>query len=179
MKITDLLNYEVAHDCIKGATGAVYLYRVLPPNLTIMNPGEKRALIADFQALLEGNEHPFQILAMDKTEDLGKNKTFWKGLDERYAFMSDAIVASINEIEYTGSGILRAYYFVINPREETQKKLFENLLSDNGFRFQLAERDELVTILRSFNLRDFLDFDIYTVEQEVQKLYESQKGTAK
>ncbi len=179
MRITDLLNYEILEDCIKTARGSFYLFRIIPPNLTIMNPGERRGLITRFRAVLESNETPFQILAMDKTEDLSKNKAFWKGTQEKYAFMSDAVVDSINEIEYTGSGIQRAYYMVINPREPQQKKLFENLLSENSFRFQQAQRDELVTVLRNFNLRDFLDFDIYTLEQEVLQQYESQKGAAK
>ncbi len=130
MKITDLLSYEVLEDCIKTPRGSYYLFRILPPNLTIMNPGEQRSLIARFRAVLESNEIPFQILAMDKTEDLSKNKTFWKGVDKKFTFIADAILDSINEIEYTGSGIQRAYYMVINPREPQQKKLFENLLSD-------------------------------------------------
>ena len=179
MKITDLANFEIKDQFIQTPQGKYYFYRIIPPNLSIMNPGEKRMKILSLQGVLDSNEIPLQILAMDKTEDLSRNKAFWKKIPERYEFISNAILDTIGEIEYTSSGIQRAYFFIIHPKDEEQADLFENLLREKDFRFYRVERGELITVLKNFLLRDFVDFDIYTFEQEVRELYESQKGASK
>lgn len=179
MKITDLINFEIKEDYVQGSNGKFYFFRIIPPNLTIMNPDEKRAKIRQFEGVLNNNDLTLQILAMDKTEDLTKNKAFWKQLPERYEAMTAEILDTIGEIEYTNSGIQRAYYFVIKPQEQEQVALFENLIMQKEFRFYRVARAELITVMKNFFLRDFIDFDIYTFEREVQALYESQKGTAK
>ena len=71
------------------------------------------------------------FFAMDKSEDLSKNKIFWKKMPEQYAVISDA---------------------------------------------NLKDRSELITVMNNFLLRSFIEFDIYTFEQEVKMLYEKQKG---
>ena len=175
MKITDLVNFEIEDDSIQGSYGTYHFYRVVPPNLSTMNPGEKRMQIAGFQGVLDSNEIPLQILAMDKTEDLSKNKKFWKSISPEFEYISSAILDEIGEIEYTSSGIQRAYFFVIAPREREQVGVFENLLTEKGFRFHKVERPELITVMKNFLLRDFVDFDIYTFEQEVEQLFQAQK----
>lgn len=175
MKITDLLDFQIMEDSIRCKTGMFYFFRIIPPNLSILNPGERRMKIEGFKGLLNSTEVPLQIFAMDKSEDLSKNKAFWKKTPERYAAISDAILNEITDIESTSSGIQRAYYFVIKPKEQQQVILFENLLTETGFRFHRADRSELITVMNNFLLRSFIEFDIYTLEQEVQMQYESQK----
>lgn len=174
MKITDLADFEVKDRFIRSGNNCYYFFRIIPPNLSIMNPNEKIMRIQGFQNMLDSNDLPMQILAMDKTEDLGRNKAFWKGLPERFEFVSDAILQEINEIENVGSGIQRTYYFVIQTKEQEKVRLFENLADTSGFRMQAAEHSELITIMKNFMLRDYIEFDIYTFEQEVQQIYESQ-----
>lgn len=175
MKITDLLNFQITEDHIQCKTGSFYLFRINPPNLSILNPGERNMKIEGFKGLLNGTEVPLQIFAMDKSEDLSKNKAFWRKTPEQYADIADAILNEITDIESTSNGIQRAYYFIINPKDPQQVILFENLLTESGFRFYRADRAELITVINNFLLRSFIEFDIYTFEQEVQMLYENQK----
>ncbi len=176
MKITELLNFQIMEHHIQCKHGSFYFFRIIPPNLSIMNPGEKNMKIEGFKGLLNSTEIPLQIFAMDKSEDLSKNKEFWKKTPEQYAAISDAILNEINEIESASSGIQRAYYFIIKPKEQQQVTLFKNLLTETGFRAYLTDRSELITIMNNFLLRSFIEFDIYTFEQEVKMLYEKQKG---
>lgn len=175
MQITDLLNFQIMDDHILCSHESAYLFRIIPPNLSILNPSERQMKIEGFKALLGGTEVPLKIFAMDKSEDLSKNKAFWKKTPERYAAISNAILNEINKIESANSGSQRAYYFVIKPKEQHQVILFENLMTETGFCFYRAQRSELITIMNNFLLRSFLEFDIYTFEQEVQTLYENQK----
>lgn len=179
MKITELTNFEIRDKYIQTPGGKFYFFRVIPPNLTILNLQEKKRKIESLKGVLDSNEITMQILAIDKTEDLSSNKTFWKKTPMRYEFIANTILDTISEIEDTGSGIQRAYFFVIAPRDQEQVTLFSNLLTEKGFRFYPVERPELITIMKNFMLRDFLDFDIYTFEQEVARLYEEQTRAKK
>ena len=176
MKITDLLNFQIMEDHIKCKYDSFYFFRIIPPNLSIMDPGEKQMRIEGFMGLLNSIDINLHIFAMDKSEDLSKNKAFWKSTQERYAFIADEILDNISEIESTSNGIQRAYYFIIRPTELDQSRLFATLLEETGFRAYQAKREELITIMNNFQLRSFIEFDIYTFEQEVQMLYENQKG---
>lgn len=176
MKITELLDFQIDVDSIRGKVGSFYFFRILPPNLSILNPSEKQEKIRGFLSLLNTNQLPMQIFVMDKSEDLSKNKKFWQKIPDRYAFISDVILDSISEIESTSSGIQRAYYIVIQPKEREQATLFESLLEQAGFRAYRAEREELVTVMLNFLQRFYVEIDLFTLEREVQRLYENQKG---
>lgn len=175
MEMTVLMDFELCDDHIKTPAGKYYLFRILPPNLSILNDYEKTEKMRSFESLLDSNETPFQVFVLDKTEDLTQNKQFWQGIDDRYDFISGAVIKAIEEMQNDSNGVQRAFYIVICVRKKSDHELFLDQLKNNEFDCYVAKKDELTTVMRNFLLREFSDFDIQTFDKEVQKRYEQQK----
>lgn len=175
MEITTLMDFEIADNHIKTPAGYYYFFRILPPNLSILNDTEKLEKIKGFEAFLDGNENQFQIFVLDKTEDLTLNKKYHQGLNDRWENYTGAILEAIEKMQGDSKGVQRAYYIILCVRKKSEWELFFEQLKNNGFDCYLTKKDELITIMRNFDLRDFTNFDIYTLEKEVQRLYEKQK----
>lgn len=175
MEMTSIVDFEICDDYVKTPTGYYYLFRVLPPNLSILTEHEKSMKIKNFESFLDSNDMPFQIFVCDKTEDLSLNKLFWKGINDRYDFISNAVLQAIDEMQGDSSGVQRAYYFIICLKKKSEHELFFEQLKNNEFDCYVTKKLELITVMRNFFLREFSDFDISTFDKEVQKLYERQK----
>lgn len=175
MEMNALVDFEICDNHIKTPSGHYFLFRIQPPNLSILNEWERQEKIKAFEAFLDSNETPFQIFVMDKTEDLSLNKQFWQGIDDRYDFISDAILNAIEEMQTDSRGIQRAFYIIICVKRKSEHELFLEQLKNNGFECYVVSKMELITVMRNFMLREFTDFDIHTFDKEVQALYEQQK----
>lgn len=175
MEITVLMDFEICDNHIKTPSGHYYLFRINPPNLSILNEWERQEKIKGFESFLDSNDVSFQIIVLDKTEDLSLNKQFWQSIDDRYDFISRAILASIEEMQNNSSGVQRAFYIIICVKRKSEHELFFEQLKNNGFDCYVVTKMELITVMRNFMLREFTDFDIHTFDKEVQALYEQQK----
>lgn len=176
MEMTVLMDFEICDDHIKTPQGSYYFYRILPPNLSILSEAEKELKIIRFEAFLNSNDQPFQIIALDKTEDLKRNKQFWQDeTDVHYDFVAKEIIRAIEELQGDSNGVLRAYYIGLCQRRKTDVSSFLDLLKNNELEGYLTKKDELITVMRNFLLREFSDFDIHTFDKEVQRLYEQQR----
>lgn len=175
MEMTVLMDFEICDNHIKTPSGHYFLFRIQPPNLSILNDWERDEKLKAFESFLDSNEMSFQIFVMDKTEDLSLNKQFWQGIDDRYDFISGAILNAIEEMQTDSRGIQRAFYIIICVKRKSEHELFFEQLKNNGFECYIVSKMELITVMRNFLLREFTDFDIRTFDREVQALYEQQK----
>lgn len=175
MEMTVLMDFEICDNHIKTPMGHYFFFRIQPPNLSILSDWERQEKIKTFETFLDSNEMPFQICVMDKTEDLSQNKQFWQGINDRYDFISNAILSSIEEMQSDSRGVQRAFYIVICIKRKSEHELFFELLKNSGFECYVVMKNELITVMRNFLLREFTDFDIHTFDKEVQALYEKQK----
>lgn len=175
MEITALLDFEICDDHVKTPSGLYYFFRIQPPNLSILNDTEKMEKIKGFESFLDSNENPFQIFVLDKTEDLTLNKQFVKGLNDKWESFTNDILNAIEKMQGDSRGVQRAFYVTICVRKKSEHELFLEQLKNNSFDCYLAKKDELITVMRNFSLRDFTNFDIYTFEKEAQALYDKQK----
>lgn len=173
MKMSDILNFSIMSDHIITSSGNFYLYKITPPNLTILTFTEKLLKISDFQSLLNGLDFDMQILVIDKTEDFNANRIFCEKINPKYDYISNAILSEINNNNNQKTSIQRGFYFVIRPKDDIQKSTFETLLKTNDFKFSLSNKFELITVTRNILLREFIDTDIYSLESEViESFYE-------
>lgn len=187
MKISDIVNFDIKENYVETPDGSrVFFLRLSPPNLSIMTDDEKGNEIQKLQEILDSlSSAKFQILALDKTENLSGNKAFWQSLirpddeDDPCLTIKKAIVSSIENSESTSSSVSRAFYFVLKIKDPNELSKFETSLNMKGINYYIAEKQEIVTVLRNFLLREFVGFDIYDFEREVGAKYESINKTKK
>lgn len=182
MKISDIVNFEVKDKYVETPDGSqVYFLRLSPPNLNIMTDGEKGNEIQKFQEFYDslGDLKTVQIFSLDKTENLSGNKAYWCSLirpdneDDPCIEIKKAVIRSIESIESTSSSVGRAFYFVLKIKDPAELSRFETSLNTKGIHYYIAEKQELVTVHRNFILREFVSFDIYDFEKEVNEAYEN------
>lgn len=178
MKISELINFDILDDHIDANGFHVTFFRFFPPNLNIMTENEKNSEVSRFQALYDSLiDQKLQIISLDKTENLSENKSYWQSLlkkDETgfRAEVKKTIINNIGSIESTSSSVGRAFYFVLKVKEKSELTRFETTMNVKGINYYVAEKQELVTVMRNFILREFVNFDLYHFESEVQQAYE-------
>lgn len=187
MKISDIVNFDIKENYVETPDGSrVFFLRLSPPNLSIMTDDEKGNEIHKLQEILDSlSSAKFQILALDKTENLSGNKAYWQSLirpddeDDPCLMIKKAIINSIENSESTSSSVSRAFYFVLKIKDPNELSKFETSLNMKGINYYIAEKQELVTVLRNFLLREFVGFDIYDFEREVYATYDQNFGKNK
>lgn len=182
MKISELINFDIQEDFIEAGGQRVYFFRFFPPNLNIMTENEKDTEVTKFRELYESLiDQKLQIISLDKTENLSENKNYWESLlkkDETgfRAEVKKTIINSIGSIESTSSSVGRAFYFVLKVKEKSELTRFETTMNVKNIHFYIAEKQELITVMRNFILREFINFDLYIFESEMEKNYEEAHG---
>ena len=181
MKITDIINFSVKEDHAETADGtSVYFLRLYPPNLNIMTEGEKKAqvnIMKEFYDSLSGLS--LQLLSIDKTENLSGNKEYWQSLlkpddeDDPCREIKTAIIRNIDSIESTSASVGRAFYIVFKTKKQEELTRLETCMSIKDIKHHVVKKQEIVTILRNYILREFVGFDLYDWQKEVEKNYES------
>lgn len=175
--ITSFIDFKITENHIESKSKNFYFYRFFPPNLSILTPREKQMDIDCLSDFLEAIAMPIQIFAMDKAEDLSKNKAFFQNntLSE-YKEYTEQIVNQLSSYEMSDdvtSSIQRAYYFIVEFKDKDRKKIFDEALRTNHLKTKLICHDELVTLVRNYFIREFSNFDPYVFEKEVLEKYGS------
>jgi hypothetical protein len=178
MKTTELIDFEIKENHVESNGSNFYFLRINPPNLSIMTDGEKAAAIQSFQLFYNAGDWEFQLMSLDKTENLSGNQAFWGGLlregeEDPCKEIKTSIIAQIKSIESSSSSVGRAFYFVLRIKEISELTRFEDALNSKGILCNRTDKQELITVLRNFNLREFLSFDLYDFEKEMEAAYES------
>lgn len=183
MKISDLVNFSIQKNYVEAGNLKVYFLRYEPPNLNIMTLAEKATEIQRFQELYDSlSDTRCQTFSLDKTENLRGNRDFWSSLlqeddsGDKGAEIKHTVIDQIDSIESTSSSVGRAFYFVLKVKDPAELSNFETALNARSINYYIAEKQELVTALRNYLLREFVGFDIMAFEQETDAAFESQKG---
>lgn len=167
MEMTDLISFELLENAISTPKGNFYLFRILPPNFSTLDNNDKEKLYSQFEQLMRTvTDIPFNIFVMDKTLNLNLNREYISSLDSRFEEMKKDILNDLNSVESTIGNTERSYYIIINPKKSAVVEQFQSVLRSTGFNFHLAERDELITVMRCFLRREFIDEDIYIGEDD-------------
>ena len=178
--ISNLIDFTIMDDYVKSNKQKIYFYRFFPPNISILTQNETELEMTSLANFIEAVNMPFQIFAMDKVENLNRNKEFFQSMNEKYKKYTEQIINQISshdaDDEKTNS-IQRAYYFVINTKNASEKNEFEDALNSQRLKSSLVKHDELATIFRNYYLREFSPFDILVFSKEMREKYDAVTNT--
>lgn len=174
--IENLISFTIKDNYVRANELSYYFYRFYPPNISILTDKEIDIEISSLCHFLESANMPIQIFAMDKVEDLSRNKNFFENMSEKYKKYTEQIVAQISSHDTNDrntNSIQRAYYFVICSKSENNKNNFEIAFRTNNLKCNIVERDELITIFRNYLLREFSSFNMYEFGKELKIVYDN------
>lgn len=174
--IQNLISFFVRDNYVEANGFRYYFYRFYPPNISILTPNEIDIEISSLCLFLETANMPIQIFAMDKVEDLSRNKEFFENMDEKYKKYTEQIVAQISSHDADDSrtnSIQRAYYFIICVKSENERSSFEDAMRTQNLKCAPVDKDELITVFRNYYLREFSAFDIYVFNKEIRYKYDN------
>ncbi len=177
--ITELLNFKVLDNCVEIGDKKVFCFRYYPPNTAIFTESELRDSIFAFQRLLDSLAQEITFFTTDKVEDLQANKEYWESRDRRYYHLTSDIIKSIESIEVGSASVQKATYIILTATDLEKVQAVYNTLKGLNFNCYLADKRELTLLLRNFILREFLNFDIYQVENELGMQFEEKVAKKK
>ncbi len=165
--IDKLIDFELLDDGIKTPTGVYTFYRYYPPNTEIMTEQEIAQEIENMAHLMDALCREFEIVALDKVEDLSEVKAFYQSLAPEFDYLTSYILAALEDVDVISSAVQRAYYIVVQNDKEGGRNAY-NLIRGKGFQIEIAQKAELAVMLRNYLLREFIPMDIYTIVNEVK-----------
>lgn len=166
-----LFPFHLMEDHIEAEGKYVFFLRVHPPNMGILSKLERKANADKFQQALDGIDVPFSIFIMDKAENLEVNKKHYKACRSKwpdYDFVFNGYLQKLDSIDGESASVQRAFYLVVPVRDRQRFDLFAQQFQ-NRLDCTLAKRDELETIMRNFNLREYVTAPVYCMERELEK----------
>lgn len=173
--ITSLIDFKICDTYIENFAGKqekFFFFRFFSPNLTIATELEIQSEIYKLQRACDTLSRDLNFLMMDKIEDLTENKRYWDHQAPQFLPYTTEILNSITNTEATSAAVQKAYYIVVAERDLDKVQEIYNVLSGLDFDCYLAEKRELALIMRNFLLREFFDYDILMVENELSEEYE-------
>lgn len=174
--IENLISFSIKDNYVEANECRYYFYRFYPPNISILTANEIEIEITSMCHFFEAANMPIQIFAMDKVEDLSRNKEFFENMDTKYKKYTEQIVAQISSHDTNDSktnSIQRAYYFVICVKSENDKNNFDDAIRSQNLKYSLVNKSELITVFRNYYLREFSEFDIYIFNKELKTKYDN------
>lgn len=166
MEMTDLIRFEVLDDRIQTPQGDYYFFRMKPPNFSTLDITEKESLYLNFEKFMHSTtEIPFNIFALDRTVNLSVNREFIESLNSRFDDIKNGILSDLSAMENTMGNTQRAYYFIIHTNQRAQVENFQTCLRGAQIVCTPAGRKELIAVMRCFLRRDFIDEDIFGMEE--------------
>ena len=184
-KMTDFIEpFSINENCCKKGKLYYHFYRVFPPNLSTMTPREKLQKINEFYNLLHNIKFSLnctlQIIAMDAAENLKANINCIKqNTKKQYDYIRDDIISEISKSENQNNAIQRAFYLVLTSEKSIESNSLDVLAKDILLRYEKLDKKEIIAFFRSFFLREFDYFDISSIEQSANKIFENQENNKK
>ncbi|RPF47709.1 type IV secretory pathway VirB4 component [Hydrogenoanaerobacterium saccharovorans] len=162
MEMTSLINFNFEQNYISTPKGHFHFFKLKPPNFTTLSENDKDYYYNGFENLMRTvTEHSFSMLAIDQTINLNKNREFIKTLDNRFEYIMDDLLSELNKVEDRIGNTQRVYYFVVKSKQAITVEKFKEALDASGNVCEIAEKSELISVMRCFLLREFCDCDIY------------------
>ncbi len=172
--LREYFSFRIYDDCIEWQDKQVYFLRIHPKNMSILSYDEKLTEIKKFQNFLDSSASRFSVFVTDKTENLNDISQYYKRqleLRPEYAFIIEPVIARISSIEQSSACVQRAFYIVYRAKDRREFEIFSKQLADR-IDFDLAQKEELILVMRNFILREYTPFNLYVFEDAVKKHYE-------
>lgn len=175
--IENLIQFELLDNCVLSGGFYFHFFRYFPPNTDTMTPKEIDDEIDNFSALLNSLDRDICLFATDKVEDLSSIRSFYFNLDPQYDPYISEIITNIDNTSSESTSVQRAFYFIF--RTDSAKTDLYSTIAAKGYRIDCPTKQELATLLRNYFVREFVNCDIYTLEQELLQDPKLKKALAK
>ena len=163
--IESLIQFELLDNCVLSGGSYFHFFRYFPPNTDIMTPQEIDNEIENLSILFNSLDRDICMFATDKVEDLSPIRNFYVNLNPQYDPFISEIVSQIDSTSADSTAVQRAFYFIFHT--DNPKTDLYNVLMGKGYRIEIPTKNELATLLRNYFVREFINCDIYTLEQEL------------
>lgn len=163
--IDQLVRFRLHTDCVESGNQFFYFYRYFPPSTDIMTYDEIAREIEKLSKLFDLMERPFRMFATDKVEDLSANRRHYASLNPKFDAYTSEIISRIDDTENSSAAVQRAFYFIV-PVAHRGEIAYDRFPS-KAHRIESVEKEEMVTLLRNYYVREFVNVDIHTLEQHI------------
>ena len=179
--IADWMWFSIADDHMTAGIGAaardIYFFRLFPRNMSILSRDEKLQEHRKLQTILDScgdsPEGMPSLFVMDKTENLDELKGYYESLlaqHPEYEFINREILRHLIGMEEESACVERAFYFILRVRDVARMDLFAEQLKGQ-IAFHIAQREEIVTLLRNYLLREFTPYEPMEFDKLVDLKY--------
>ena len=175
--LDQLIQFTLHDDCVESGGEFFRFYRYFPPNTDIMTEDEIAQEIENLSSLFDSIDQAFAMFSTDKIEDMSRIREYYASLDPRFDAYASEIIAQIDSAEENSASVQRAFYFIISSKNRTDD--IYNQLVGRGYHIQPAEKNEIVTMLRNYYIREFVACDIHTLENDLMQDKKIAKQLAK
>ena len=165
--LDQLIQFNLHDDCVESGGLFFRFYRYYPPNTDIMTEDEVAQEIENLSSLFDSIDRAFAMFSTDKIEDMSRIRKYYASLDPRFDAYTSEIIAQIDSAEENSASVQRAFYFIISSKNRTDD--IYNQLVGRGYHIQPAEKDEIITMLRNYYIREFVTCDIHTLENDLMQ----------
>lgn len=180
MPVLDRMNFVLADDHIETGAGAAkreyYYLRMEPRNMDILSPTESKKEYQLLQSILDKDGLVPSFMSLDKTEGLDDIRQFYEGLTQQYPEyerINGAILQHLSGLEAEESSIVeRAHYMILRCRNRSEYRQFDQIAS-TYLNYHLAERAELLVLLKNFLLRDYTPAELAEWDDDIRLKYET------
>lgn len=173
ISITELIDFTIHDNYIQTPKYDIYMFRYYPPNTNILTQPELYNIVVQMQRALDSINGGFSIFIADKVENLNENKEFYKSLDKKYYHLTSDIIKNIESDEVTSTSVQKAHYFVVQTKDkEDAQSVFNNLRAMN-FTIEMCDKKEMTLLIRNYLTREFLNTDIFMLENEISEEFEA------
>ena len=152
--LDQLIQFNLHDDCVESGGLFFRFYRYYPPNTDIMTEDEVAQEIENLSSLFDSIDRAFAMFSTDKIEDMSRIRKYYASLDPRFDAYTSEIIAQIDSAEENSASVQRAFYFIISSKNRTDD--IYNQLVGRGYHIQPAEKDEIITMLRNYYIREFV-----------------------
>lgn len=159
----------------------VYFLRFRPRNMELLDDEESSLEMSFFQQLLDVAEVIPSVLIMDKTEGLENVRQQYAQLKQErpeMSFVHDEVLRRLDGMEGESEGVERAFYLVCRVRNREEfRRLYQQ--AQEQLTVHLAQREELIVLLRNFLLREYSTIPLATWDKEIQLKYDQTQQEAR
>lgn len=179
--LREYFKFQIFDDNIENRGREIYFLRIHPKNMSILSIDEKIMEIKKYQSFLDASGAHHSIFITDKTENLNEISHYYREqieLRPEYAFVLEPMLKRIMSIEKSSASVQRAFYIVLKVKSRREYEAIENQLAGR-LDFSLAQKEELILLMRNYILREYTMFSLYVFEEAVKKHYEEYNRQAR
>lgn len=175
--VDERLSFTLHEDHITAGKGEFYFLRLYPRNMDILSFYERDREYRKLQVLLDSDGSEIAFLSLDKTEGLEEVRGYYESLIQQYPLhkaINGEILQQLDGLA-SHSCVERAHYLILRVKERSGFERFRQL-AEGYLRFRVADRAELLVLLKNFLLREYSALRLADWDEDIQLNFETEQA---